>query len=337
MKKNLLPSVSFVICTFNSEKTLDECLLSIDKLNYPKNLIKKIIVDGGSKDKTMQIAKKYKCKIISENTRRPEAATAIGYNAVKTELIVNFPSDNVITYKNWLRDMVMPLMKHKELLAVETLRYSYIKSDKSLNRYFALFGASDPVAYYLNKRDRITYFEEKWPLEANAQDYGKYYIAEFNKRNTPPLGANGFVVRANLIKKVTSEPLKFFHTDSTLDLIMQGHTKFAFVKNSIWHKTGVDFFIFFKHKIRYAKIYFSDKALRRYHLFDFKYDKMKLFRYIILSLTIIYPLYESIKGYRRIHDFAWFYHPLFCYIFVFLYGYSFLINRLGFLNKHNEL
>lgn len=336
MKKNQLPSVSFVTCTFNSDKILEECLSSIDKLDYPKNLIEKIIVDGGSKDKTLLIAKKHKCKIIKEKTGRPEAATAIGYNVVKTELIVNFPSDNVILYKKWLKDMVAPLILHDDILAVETLRYSYVKKDKSLNRYFALFGASDPVAYYLNKRDRITYFEEKWPLEAKAKDYGSYYIAEFNERNTPPLGANGFIVRTKIIQKVTDNPLKFFHTDSTLDLIKQGYTKFAFVKNSIWHKTGVDLATFFKHKIRYANIYFKDQSLRRYHLFDFKYDKVKLLRYILLSLTIVYPFVESVKGYKKIRDKAWFYHPIFCFIFVFLYGYTFIINKINIVYKDEK-
>ena len=51
------PKVSFVIPTFNSERTLDECLSSISNQDYPDMEI--IVVDNGSDDKTVEIAKKY--------------------------------------------------------------------------------------------------------------------------------------------------------------------------------------------------------------------------------------------------------------------------------------
>ncbi|MCX7219211.1 MAG: M48 family metalloprotease, partial [Burkholderiales bacterium] len=41
---------------------------------------------------------------------------------------------------------------------------------------------------------------------------------------------------------------------------------FAFVKTSIWHKTGEEFRKFVQRKVRYAGMYFEDKDLRRYHL-----------------------------------------------------------------------
>jgi glycosyltransferase involved in cell wall biosynthesis len=323
-------TVSFITCTFNSGKILEECLESIKKLDYPKELIEIIVVDGGSKDNTLESAINYNCKIVKENTRRPEAATAIGYNEAKNDIIVNFPSDNVITDDKWLKRMLKPFQENKDLVGVETLRYEYCRQDKSLNRYFALFGAADPVAYYMNKRDRITYFEKTWPLEAKADDMGDYYLVKFNKYNTPTLGANGFCVKRELILEVSGEPLKFFHIDATYDLIMKGHNQFAFVKNTIWHKTAIDFTYYLKNRLRYAGIYFKDQSLRRYHLVDFRRDKLKLFKYIIFTLTIVVPLYEAIKGYLKIRDLAWFYHPLVCLLFLFMYGYTTIKHLLKF-------
>src|SRR5258706_16249311 len=50
--------ISVVLATFNEEKNLPECLESV------KNLVQEIvIVDGSSKDKTVEIAKKYKAKV----------------------------------------------------------------------------------------------------------------------------------------------------------------------------------------------------------------------------------------------------------------------------------
>ena len=60
MNKNII--VSFVIPTFNSEKYIEECILSI--LNQSIDNFEIIIVDGISTDDTLKILEKYR-KFIS--------------------------------------------------------------------------------------------------------------------------------------------------------------------------------------------------------------------------------------------------------------------------------
>ncbi len=322
------PTVTFVTPTFNSERTLKECLESVAKLDYSRNKIKLLIVDGGSTDKTLKIAKGFKfCSVIKENTGRPEAATAIGYNAVKTDLVVNYPSDNVIPTKDWLKRMVGPLMENPKVVASETLRYTYRRDDKPLNRYFSLFGVNDPLPYYLNKRDRITYFETDWPLNSKAQDKGDYYLVKFDKNNIPTIGANGFVIRTKIIQLVSKEPLKFFHIDGCVDLINLGYNQFAFVKNDIWHKTGEELRNYLKRRNRYANVYLKDQEQRRYHVFDSQKDKLKLLKFMLFSLTIIEPLIQSIRGYLVIRDPVWFLHPALTFMVTPIYAYTWLSFR----------
>jgi len=331
---NNLPSVSFVTCTFNSSKLIEECLSSIKSLDYPHHLIEIVIVDGGSTDGTLEIVKKFNCRIIEERTGRPEAATAIGYNEANNDIIVNFPSDNIITSRDWLKRMVVPFILNPEISGAETCYYEYVRNDTLLNRYFSLFGAGDPIPYYLGKRDRITYFEQKkWPLKAKAVDKGDYYEVEFNESNTPTVGANGFLIRKELAKLVSKTPLEFFHIDACLDLIKMGYNKYAFIKIGIWHKTGELFEPYLRRRLRYSTIYFGDKALRRYHTFDPKKDKLKLIIFVILSFTFIEPLSESIRGYLKIRDVAWFLHPILCPIVALVYGYSLVKFKVGQLFK----
>lgn len=318
----MLPSVSFVTCTLNSAKLIEECLGSIILLHYPKEFIEIIVVDGGSEDTTLQIVKKFDCKIIGERTGRPEAATAIGYNAAKNEIIVNFPSDNIITDKDWLTKMVQPFIEQENIIGAYTLRYEYRREDTALNRCFALFGAGDVVAYYMNKRDRIAYFENELPFDIHTKDFGNYYVVEFNADNVPTLGANGFLIRRTFAQMISREPMSFFHIDSIVDLLHANHTAFAVVKNTIWHRTGEDFINFFKRRIRYINIYFRDKPLRRYHVVNMKQDKWKLIKYILYSITFIEPTTEAIRGYIKIRDWAWFLHPILCFVCVPIYTYA---------------
>lgn len=328
--KKTLPSVSFITCTFNSEPTIKECLDSVKNLDYPAELIEVIIVDGGSKDKTLAIAKTYDfCKINVIKTDGPEEATALGYNMSKADLLVNFPSDNVIPDTQWLKRMIKPLQEHEDVFAVETLRYTYNKHDKALNKYFALFGVNDPVAYYLNKQDRAAYFETGWHLSAESTDCGDYYKASFTIDNLPTVGANGFIVRREVMQKATKDPTKFSHIDTCVDLLNMGYSTYAFVKNDIWHKTGEEFMNFIKKRKKYATtLYFNKKEMRRYHLYNPKTDRLKLARYIFLSLTVVEPTFQAIRGFMVIPDPAWFLHPVVCFCMTIIYAYTVVSTQL---------
>lgn len=59
MKKGL---ISVVITTKNEAKNIINCLNSIKKESYPKNLIEVIVVDNNSKDETKKIVRKFKKK-----------------------------------------------------------------------------------------------------------------------------------------------------------------------------------------------------------------------------------------------------------------------------------
>jgi glycosyltransferase involved in cell wall biosynthesis len=317
-----LPSISIVIPTFNAEAFLPGCLASIKEQKYPEEKLEIIVVDGGSRDRTVDIAKSYDAKIFYENIGRPEAATAIGYNKAKNELIANIPSDNVLPHKEWLTTMVEPFLKCKNVVAVQTLRYTYDKTFSLMDRYLALFGA-EPLAYYLNKRDRISWREDNWTLTPSVKDMGTFFLVSFQPHNIPTVGANGYLVKRKVIQKVTKNPLNFFHIDSNVDIIQLGHNNFGIVKADIIHRSGEKFFKYFKKRIRYALIYFIDKRRRRYHLFDDKTDTYNLVKFIVFSLTLIKPVIDAIKGYRKIPDLAWFLHPIVCYVL--LISYSFVV------------
>ncbi len=64
-ERKKLPFVSIIVPTLDEEKNLEKCLRSLRKLQYPYYEV--IVSDGGSYDKTVEIAEKYADKVIVDS------------------------------------------------------------------------------------------------------------------------------------------------------------------------------------------------------------------------------------------------------------------------------
>lgn len=326
MKTNFYPKISILMPTLNSGEKIKTCLDSIDKQEYPKNKIEVIIVDGGSHDDTLKIASQYSfIKIFKTSLPGPEAGRATALKKAKGEFIVIIDSDNFLPNKNWLKEMVTPLLQDKSLVGSQTLHYAYIKKESLLNRYFALFGVNDPVAYYLGKADRMPHFDNHWRGSGKVVDRGDYLVVDFKDKQIPTMGSNGAVFKREIYQKGRVGLDECFHIDVIQDVVNLGYTKFAFVKNNIIHSTAMTLSSLIKKRIRYLNMYYAGEVeKRRYLVFNpksFK-DKVNLFKFIFYTVTFIEPLSQSIKGFLKVHDPAWFLHPLICWIFLISYTSS---------------
>lgn len=83
--------ISVIIPTYNSEKTVEECLLSLNKQTYPPHEI--IVVDGKSTDSTIEIVKRFEGvkSIIKRST--VGKARNIGADVATGEILFFFESD----------------------------------------------------------------------------------------------------------------------------------------------------------------------------------------------------------------------------------------------------
>ena len=97
--------VSIIIPTKNNGDILEKCLASIKNLDYPKDKYEVIIVDGHSTDDTVEIAKKYGCKIAYEDVGTRGGACNIGVKNAKGEFIA-FTDGDCVVPKDWLRNLI---------------------------------------------------------------------------------------------------------------------------------------------------------------------------------------------------------------------------------------
>ncbi|MBT9150332.1 MAG: putative mycofactocin biosynthesis glycosyltransferase MftF [candidate division WS2 bacterium] len=97
--------VSIIIPTKNNGDILEKCLISIENLDHPKEDYEVIVVDGHSTDNTVEIAKRYGCKIVYEDIGKIGGARNIGVKVAKGEYIAFTDSDCVVD-KNWLKSLI---------------------------------------------------------------------------------------------------------------------------------------------------------------------------------------------------------------------------------------
>ncbi|MCX5867497.1 MAG: glycosyltransferase family 2 protein, partial [Proteobacteria bacterium] len=117
-QRNSAPALllSIIIPTRDSETTLGECLRSIRENGYSNYEL--IIIDGGSRDRTEEIARAYTDKIIRQSPAGGrEEARNLGYLQARGEIIVCTDSDNVLE-KGALEKMSRYFLSHPEVDAV---------------------------------------------------------------------------------------------------------------------------------------------------------------------------------------------------------------------------
>ena len=93
------PRISVVVCTFNGQRTLRDCLDGLEKLRYPNYEV--IVVDDGSKDGTAAIAREYDAWLISTENRGLSAARNTGMEEATGE-IVAYIDDDTRPDPDWL-------------------------------------------------------------------------------------------------------------------------------------------------------------------------------------------------------------------------------------------
>jgi len=98
-------SVTVVVPVRNRELTIQPLLESLQKLDYDRNKVEVIVVDGNSTDKTREIVKKYPVKLVVEKRKGLNLARNTGIKCAKGEIVAFTDSDCRVP-PNWITKIV---------------------------------------------------------------------------------------------------------------------------------------------------------------------------------------------------------------------------------------
>ncbi|MEY4949324.1 MAG: hypothetical protein RL698_1535 [Pseudomonadota bacterium] len=96
------PMFSVVVCSYNADRTMEPCLQSLQDLPYPNYEV--IVVNDGSTDRTLEIARRYeggRIRIIDQANMGLSAARNVGIEAARGDIVAYTDSDCVVD-PDWL-------------------------------------------------------------------------------------------------------------------------------------------------------------------------------------------------------------------------------------------
>ena len=131
------PSVSIVIATFNSSRTLKPCLESVAAQSYPKNKVEIILADGGSRDNTKMLGRHFGAVVVNIDPKKQNAEynKGVGLTKAKGDVVLFLDHENIMPHANWLSSLVRPFSENPEIIGVEPLRFHYDPGMTLLDRY----------------------------------------------------------------------------------------------------------------------------------------------------------------------------------------------------------
>lgn len=162
--------VSTIIPTLNEEDYLEKCLISLKNQEGCENF-EIIVVDGGSSDATVKIAKRHADKIVTSLEKSPSIQRNLGAKMATGSLLAFIDADTVAS-KFWLKSIIETFQDQSiacvtgPLFPLEKIKRSYLYNltntlQKILVRinYPLFWGAS--CAFRTNVFWKIEGFDEK--------------------------------------------------------------------------------------------------------------------------------------------------------------------------------
>jgi len=88
--------ISVIVPSFNEEENIAQCLVSLSHQTLARSEYEILVVDGGSTDKTCEIARKYADKVFVQTSKKVGGARNDGVIASKGDIIASTDADCIL-------------------------------------------------------------------------------------------------------------------------------------------------------------------------------------------------------------------------------------------------
>lgn len=341
MKK--YPLVSIVIPTYNSERNLPIVLRAIKKQSYPKSAIETLVVDGGSEDDTLKVARKFGCRVVINNKTLQVFGKQLGTLKSKGKFIVHLDSDEEMLSKRSLEGKVEIFLRNKKVKAVIPTGLLTPRNTCSVNHIINEFG--DPFSFYMFRAsihaDFFIPYLKKVSKVVCEDDNG--LILDFSKtKNLPPieLSAIGIMIDREWVVKILSnlEKNPALISQAFYFLVQQSALLGVTKNDSVLHYSATGWRKYLKkirsrivnnvYKTEMGKSAFSGRD--EYYSLGFR---IKRYLFIPYSFSIILPLIDGLYLVINRKNLVFLSLPFLCVYISFLTLYYYTLKFIGVTPK----
>ena len=280
------PLISVIIPTYNSPKTLRECLISIFASDFPNNNFEVIVVDHGLKEKTKKVVKDFPVKYISQNNPGLAEARNNGILASSGSIIV-FVDDDVSVPLNWLNKINKAFEQDKKLCCVG-----------GLDKYFdadPYSGKSIRIQENFFKQHLFILKEKNLRLKGCNMSFRKGIFTEIGLFDTKRVYYHR--EDANFISRIKKSGKKIKYDTS---LYLYHHTptlKKYIIKHIISHKGSHETFgkTYFIHYLAFMALAIAIAAMLIFPWIIYPLFLSVLFSFFMFSMIVCIKMNEGIE------------------------------------------
>lgn len=321
---------TFTICipTYNSEKTLKYTLDSIKKQTIPRDEYVAYIIDGGSTDKTLEIAKQYHfVEIIPNPHRLPEYAKSIAIQRANSKYIVFMDSDEAFSSNKALAMRRNACMLNSDVHLVVADKLNYVKGYGVCGTYVNKCG--DPFTWFIYKQKNgiLQTFEKN----ISSGIINKYCVLAFSENDKRPIADGGTTtVDLDFIRKTWPEKMDDVQFACSVgDMILSKTGKCICIRNdNVLHRSRSDIKSYMK-KIKFRVV--NNVFARNESGFSTRKISKRKKKYLfpLYTLSITFPIIDGIRLSVRYKTPTMLLHPLLCLYTLWCIGSCFVLKLLN--------
>jgi len=196
--------LSIVMPTLNSERTIHMALESIARQDFDKTQLEILVVDGGSIDRTRDIANEFGCRIIDNALVTAEDGKNKGLTASRGRYALLMDSDEVLLSATALSKKIAALENHPEVRNIVTAGLQNPVGYSGLNDYANRFG--EPFSFFMYRIDGGDYVESMRKRYRVIYEDDHLLVAHFSKRDILPIcDAGGHCFDLSFLRELTGE------------------------------------------------------------------------------------------------------------------------------------
>ena len=319
------PLISLIICTYNGENLIKNCLDSILRQNFKKFEV--ICVDGMSSDRTRDIIKDYmqkdkRIKLIINNKRFPEGkgfGKWQGFKESKGKVFGIIDQDNILQRKDLFFKVKEIFNKNKNIAGILG-GVKHDPSDKGIIRYVSFIGTDSFFAY--RSIDFLRNIQDFKKIKIGSENVEKVILTTNSLKIT---GGNCFFYNKKSLDSIGGYTQDILVID---ELIKKGFNELIIIPNATKHYAEKSLFNLARKKFMWAGKYYSKNNEKKFdYLPQTKKERKAFIKNLFFCFLIIPNFSYSIKLYKKFKDSIVFLFPIIAFSNALAYSITYLFHK----------